>query len=417
MPERLFTQRVLAHFGAQVLSAALLLANSVLLARVLGPAGKGQVALSAQLTTLLSIVLSLGVATAHVYHVGGRHFKPETLAGNALSLTALNTLLAGLALAALALSGVLDRLLPDFPPLLLILATLALPVQLLNAYLGAILQGEQRIFTLSALQVLQSAALLLWGLILLLVLRLGVPGGALALLLAWGLNLLLLIGQLRRAGVSLRPTWERTALRATLAYGLRGYPGTLLQYFNYRLDTFLVNYFVGAAQVGLYSVAVALAELLWYLPNAVGFVILPKAAGSDARAMNRFTPRVFALTLGLTASGGVGLALLGPWLIRWLYSSAFNAAYPALLWLLPGVVLLGGGKVLANEIAGRGYPHYNSISSGASLLATVILDVLLIPRFGIVGAAQASTISYSLGFLLILIFYRRVSARTAKGVS
>ncbi len=408
-----FTRRVLGNFGAQVLSAALLMANAILVARVVGTTGKGQVALTAQITTLLSMVLSLGLATAYVYFTGTRRFSLETLAGNALTLTFGITGLAGVALAGLYLSGVLSRLLPNMPWVLLGLAWLGLPLQLLNVFLGALLQGQQRILTLSALQILQSAAMLAWGLLLLLGLRLGVLGGALAVVLAWGLNLLLLLVLLLRMGVRLRPVWERDVFRTTLAFGLRGYPGTLLQYFNYRLDTFLVNYFVGAAQVGLYSVAVTLAELLWYLPHAVGFVIMPKAASSDPHMMNRFTPRVFALTLVLTALGGLGLALVGPWLITLVFSPAFQAAYPALLWLLPGVVLLGGGKVLTNEIAGRGFPHYNSISSGVALLVTVALDLLWIPRRGMIGAAQASSVAYGLSFVLALVFYRCASSRHA----
>ncbi len=407
-----FAQRVLANFGAQVISAGLLLLNAAMVARVLGTEGKGLVALTAQLTTLLMMVVNLGVGSAYVYYTGTRRFDAHTLVGNALSLTLLNTLIAGMGLMLLSLSGLLPRLLPALPGSLIILAWAALPLQLLISYFSGILQGQQRIKTLSALQVLQSAAMLLWGAVLLLGLHSGVSGGALAVVLAWALNLALLMALLRREGVRFRPRWDRQALRATMNYGLRGYIGTLLQYFNYRLDTFLVNYFIGAAQVGLYSVAVTLAELLWYLPHAVGFVIMPKAASSDARAMNAFTPRVLLVTLGLTLLGGLGLALVGPWLIRWIFSPAFSAAYPALLWLLPGVVLLGAGKVLTNEIAGRGFPHYNAISSAVTLLVTVALDLTLIPRSGIVGAAQASTVAYSLGFGLALFFYRRVARQT-----
>ena len=81
--------------------------------------------------------------------------------------------------------------------------------------------------------------------------------------------------------------------------------------------------------------------------------------------------------------------------------------------LLPGVVLLGAGKVLTNDIAGRGYPHYNSIVAGLTLVITVALDLLLIPRMGILGAALASSAAYSSTFLLSMMFYRIVSRRPA----
>lgn len=187
----------------------------------------------------------------------------------------------------------------------------------------------------------------------------------------------------------------------------------MLQFFNYRLDAFIVNVFLGAAAVGIYGAAVSLAEMLWYLPNAVSFVIFPKAAAATAEEMNRFTPRVFRLTLALTAAGAVALALLGGLLIRLIYGPAFAAAYLPLLVLLPGVVLLGGGKVLSNEMAGRGLVHYNSIISGLALILTVALDLLLIPRLGLSGAALASTAAYTVTFFIALLFYRSVSRGAA----
>jgi O-antigen/teichoic acid export membrane protein len=201
-------------------------------------------------------------------------------------------------------------------------------------------------------------------------------------------------------------------MRPMLNFGLRGYVGNILQFFNYRLDLFLVNYFLGVAGAGIYTVAVPIAELLWYLPNAVGVVIFPKAAASRPEYMNTFTPRVFRITLGLTAAGAVAIGLLGKLGIRIVYGQAFLSAYLPMLALLPGVVLLGAGKVLTNEIAGRGFPHYNSINSGLGLVLTVIFDLVLIPRYGVLGASWASTISYGANFFMAIYFYRLVSRKS-----
>jgi len=184
-----------------------------------------------------------------------------------------------------------------------------------------------------------------------------------------------------------------------------------MQFFNYRLDVFIVNAFIGPAGVGIYGVAVTLAEFLWQLPNAASFVLFPKAANSTHETMNRFTPRVFGIILAVTSVGAVGLALFGKWAIRIIFSPAFADAYVPLLILLPGVVLLGVGKILTNDIAGRGYPHYNSIIAACALVITVTLDLALIPRMGIIGAAIASAVAYSLTFVLAVICYLIVSRR------
>jgi O-antigen/teichoic acid export membrane protein len=77
------------------------------------------------------------------------------------------------------------------------------------------------------------------------------------------------------------------------------------------------------------------------------------------------------------------------------------------------VILLGGAKVLTNEIAGRGYPQYNSFNAGVALILTVIFDLILIPRIGILGAALASSISYTVIFFASVGFYLIASRKIA----
>lgn len=215
-----------------------------------------------------------------------------------------------------------------------------------------------------------------------------------------------------RNGGKLWPSWHKTAVIELLKYGLRGYFGNLLQFYNYRLDNFLVNYYLGASGVGIYSISVRLAELLWRFPDAVGFVIFPKAATTSAETMNRITPRIFRLTLIITILGGAFLALFGHPLITWVYTDQFASAFIPMLWLLPGVILLGAAKVLTNEIAGRGFPHYNSLNSGLALILTIGFDLLLIPKWGVTGAAAASTIAYSVIFVSSIAAYIHISRLT-----
>jgi O-antigen/teichoic acid export membrane protein len=129
--------------------------------------------------------------------------------------------------------------------------------------------------------------------------------------------------------------------------------------------------------------------------------------------MNRFTPRVARWTFGLSLIAGLGLAGFAPLMIRLLYSPAFSAAYGPLLWLLPGTLVFGIATVIAHDIAGRGYPQYNAFVAVLTLLLTVPLYLLLIPRWGAVGAAVASSISYGATTVLTLVVFRRLVRRDA----
>ncbi len=404
-----FARNVATTFLTQVVSLVIGVANAAIVARWLGPEGKGSLALALLIPSTLALFLSGGIPAANVYFVGSRRLSVAQVTQNA-TLLALVGVVAGLILTALGLAtGLLQRLAPSVPASLIVLATVGLPGAVVNSFFSAILQGMQRIRTVNVITFLQS--ILTLGLTILLVIGLGwgINGAVVAAVgAALGVTILL-AWQVWRAGGRLRPHYDSAILRQTLAFGLRGYVGNLLQFFNYRLDLFIVGILLGPAAVGIYTAAVALAELLWHLPNAVSFVIFPKASASRTEDLNRLTPRIFALTLGITVVGGIFIALLGRQLIQTIYSDLFLAAYQPLLALLPGVILLGGGKVLTNEIAGRGFVHYNSVNAGLALVLTVIFDLLLIPRWGVLGASWASTIAYSAIFLTAVLFYRSVS--------
>jgi O-antigen/teichoic acid export membrane protein len=147
--------------------------------------------------------------------------------------------------------------------------------------------------------------------------------------------------------------------------------------------------------VGYYSAAVPLAEALWYFPTAVGMVIFARTIGLSAEEANKSTPRICRNTFFLTALAGILLLILGKYLIILLYGHDFLPALPALQILVPGVIALSICKVLGNEIVGRGKPIINTINAVISLAINIPLNIVLIPKMGIAGAALASTISYT----------------------
>lgn len=407
----LFVRQVGTTLLSQSLMLLLSLATAAITARWLGPVGKGQLSLVLLLPGMIQLFLGFGINTANVYFAGSQRLSVSELTYNSVMFALLGTFLGFVIVLLLVICHLFPVFLPGVPVGFVLLGMLVLPLGLVSSNFSSVLQGLRRILTLNFLSVLQAVLAILLLLLFVVWLDMGVAGAILASLAA---SLCLLAGTvlcLRREGGSFWPKWNRRVIGLTLDYGLKGYAGNLLQFFNYRLDALIVNAFIGSAAVGIYGVAVVLAELLWQLPNSVSFVIFPKAAGTDREKMNRFTPRVFWIVLAISLVGAIMLTLGGKLIIRLIFSTSFLDAYVPLLILLPGVVLLGIGKVLTNDIAGRGYPQYNSIISGAALVITVTLDLALIPRMGIVGAALAATVAYSLTFVLAVVFYLVVSRR------
>lgn len=394
----------------QIAASSAAAIQGALVARALGPADKGTVAVILLVPAVFGILLAGGIGQATVYLVGSGRVKVSELTRHQVSFALISTGVAYAISAVAAMSGLTDRLLPGIPASVVALAMLSVPMFFTTGYFLAVLRGLQRVVAASVLGAVQAGALL-GGIAVVLVVHPTPTGVVVANLVAQALGMILPAVLVRRAGARFRPAWNPTVVRAVLAFALRTHLGSVLQYFALRIDVFILNSYAGVAAVGLYTVAVSLGELLWQFTASIAVAILPRAAARTAAEMNEFTPRVMRWTLALTAAGAVGLLIVGKVVITTVFGEEFRPAYDTLVLLLPGIVLLGTGRVLTQELAGRGHPIYTSIGAGVTVLITVVLDFVLIPDHGARGAAVASSIGYSAGFLTSYAVHRVIRSR------
>lgn len=385
--------------GAQLVR----LATALLLIALLDPAARGVQSLLVLLPTLLASLTLLGVGSATPVllnrGVGERTLLPN-LIGLGLAVIGVVGLLAWPALPLLArfISGTYV-----VSPREVLIGLLLLPPTLLGEYLRALLAARRDLRQVALIQSVQALVQLVLALLLVLALGLGALGAVWATVLGAWVGLGWTIGSVRGLG-SLWPRWDVAVLRPLLGLGLRGHAGNVVQTFNYRLDALLVHGFLGQTAVGLYQTGVVLAEMVWYLPNAVSAALLPQVAATrDSRA----TPSVTRHTLLLTICGAGGLLLVA-WPALALLRPRYLPALPPMAVLLVGVVALSIHKVLASDLSGRGMPQYPSLTSALALVVTLVGDVLLIPPLGIVGAALASTLAYTTQTIVLLRIYTRL---------
>jgi O-antigen/teichoic acid export membrane protein len=359
---------------------------------------------------VLTLFVNAGMPVANVYFSGSRRISLEALAPNASAFALIGTVAAALLIGIAAAAGVLSDIVPGLSSAVIALSIVLLGFTLIDDSFSALLQGRHNIRAVNLVDLFQGTVSLA-GMIVFLVILGGGEVSAMVAYCAAGFSALIATGTLlrRRFNVSLLPRWRRSVASETARFGIVGNAANIMQFLIYRLDAFIVNIVIGASAVGLYAVATRLAELLWLLPNAVAFVIFPRAASLGKEEMNKFTPKVVGATLAAGAAGGVVLLVGGPLFVRVLFGAQYKDAYPALAALLPGAVLLGPAIVLGNEIAGRARPGLNAINALIGLAIIVPLDIWLIPAHGIVGAGAASSVAYTVNLVLAVTFYLRVS--------
>ena len=194
--------------------------------------------------------------------------------------------------------------------------------------------------------------------------------------------------------------------KESFKFGLKGHLSNVLSFFNYRIDMFIIAYFMDDVAVGVYSVAVLLAERIWLISQSVSSVLFARVANlSNDDVRNRFTSIASRNTLFITLVGGLFLAVISKWFIELFFGMEFVDSVQPFLYMIPGVVIFSMSKVLANDFIGRGYPEINTYIAFVTALTNFGLNIWLIPIYGLKGAAIATSSSYILDALIKSVYF------------
>ncbi len=406
------SRSALRNFAVRLSQAAVALVTSIVVTRALGVADKGAFALLMLAPLLGARLTSLGTEAALV--VRGSRVSLARRIAHGVAIVLLCGAVGMAAVLGLEFAGILPgRELAGSA--LLFAAALMLPLNLTIYVLNGLLRGAgllrayDRGLLVGPVVQLPAVVALLCGL------GWGIKGAFLASLLATAATvsyLLFCVWQMIRAetGTGSGRFLELPRLQPDmLRFGLQEHAGNLAQHLNLRLDLLLVGVFLGPLATGIYTVAIALAEIVWFVPDAVGTVLLPRIARGDPGSARAAAASACRISLAAATPVACIIGAAGSLLIRILYGSAFLPAWLPLLGLLPGTLLLTVSKVLSKYLSGVGRPALAARASGYSLIATILLDLLCIPLWGLIGAAIATTLSYGVHAAVCTQAFRRLT--------
>jgi O-antigen/teichoic acid export membrane protein len=398
--------------GGPLLAAGVL---SIVLARTIGPSGNGRYALLATLVGITAMIVSLGLHAGITYEVSRRRWSVR----HAFRTTYLMALALGLvgALGGLGVYALTrDSVFHDVSAAIALLAMCSLPPLLAYQFAASIMLARERYESYASLEIAHSTTLLLIGAGL--AVPFGLTGAIVGLPAAAIVGAALGVVLLRREAVGDPVVDSGDSPARALRFGLQSWGANLLQQVNYRFDILILGGVATAADVGVYSVALTLTSMAWVLPQSLQTVLFPRVASLDeATRAGEVTVEESDAALAKAVRHGVLLTVPAAVIISallvvgvpLLYGSEFSDTIALGFVLLPGVLLLGIGKVLSSGIAGRGYPRYALYAGAITTPLTLALYFGLIPPFEAWGAATASSISYAFSALLGLAFFRRVT--------
>jgi O-antigen/teichoic acid export membrane protein len=403
-----FALRSLRLLGFRIVTVLALLAITALTARWLGPDGRG---------IYFLIVLASGVGTtflgglgsALAYEISNLGRPQRAVVANALALAT------GIGLLALLATVAIYLVARDADLWWLVVAGAAQPPLLAGTALTWALLGADDHANYNRAIVAPSALTLLF-LVLLLgpgQLRDGGESPVRLALLAWLLAQvgvvawLLWLGRRRWLPLDLRAITPAN-LRGMLTFGSQSGLADLISFFNYRVDVFVLGFLRGAQQVGVYSVAVNIAEGLWFISSAIGVAIYARVgqvSREEAAELTARSMRHALLIIGVLAAGAALVAWVG---IPLVFGRAYADAVVAFWLLAPGIWIFGLGRIFSTYFTNAlGRPRVPLLIAATSLAIGVPLCLVLIPPLGMNGAAIATSVSYAVAMLLAIVIFAR----------
>ena len=392
-----------ATYSTNLAVAILLFANALVVARSLGAEGRGDIAFLLTVATLTGYLASFGIQEANANLAGSEPELRRPLASNSILFALVFGLVAAVVVAGLvaafpAVGGESDRV-------LLWAALASIPLVILRIYLTFLLQADYA-FAITNLAWVVGPATSIAVNGLLAVLGLITVGTALA---AWiggqALGIGLLITYVaRHAGLG-RPDVRLAA--HSLGFGAKTHVGRFAGIGTYRVDQWFLGSISGSRELGLYSIAVSWAEMLYYLSGVLVMIQRPELVRAQHATAARIAARVVRVGLLLALPMAAVLIVAAPVLCITVFGEEFRGSVDDLRILALGVVGVVTLDLLGSALNSRRRPILASSASSVALVVTLALDITLIPAFGGAGAAAATALAYTAGGVAAAILFTR----------
>lgn len=402
---RFSVKRAYAHSFLGMIAVRFLgLITGILAAHLLGPTGRGQLAVIVLLPTALLPVGEFELPRSIAYQISRSDYaSPRFVATTFWLAVVLGTLQAVL------LSAVASFFLPPDKSYLLASArwfAFCLPFNYVITFLTGIDQGSGRFGRFSFFQVLPTAIYLLSILLAYVTGRISPP------IFAFGILAGAIVAAVARGGIEIRSiftaSFERVTATKLLTRGLTFYVPAMVGLTLFRADMFVLLRFVPVQAIGLYAVAqaIALGQIGTAIPFfQVGFTLVAKEkslSGAIQELKAQF--RVAQVVLFMV---GVATAALTPYIIHLAFGRQFSAAIPVTCILIAASSVWGLGQVLEQSLRAAGYPNVGILSNLVGVITLLALGIPAANRSGITGlglsvlCAQVANCSILIIFCLI----------------
>ncbi len=374
----------------------------VIIARVLGPEKRGYFGLIIMACTLLFTLGHLGIGSAIAYYTGKRIYDRKKI----LKFLVVSSFVLGSTVSIIFYFTYehIGNIWIDIPQSLMLIGLVSVPFYFLYSFLDRFLLAALRIRKSNIVRVLNSFFYLIMLVVFVLILKGGLKEAvavyAVSFFLSSTLAFLLFTKEFRPMG-----KLDLSMTGPFLNYGIRAYLIMIFNFLNYKIGVIQVKHYLTVSDVSYFQIAAGIAQRFWYFPNAMSVLLFPTLMAMGTGSA-QFSAKVCRNNLYIMLALAVVAIFITRPVVILLYGIEYEPVSYALYALLWGIVIFPFYKFIMAYF-------FSERKLGVCIFATVIgigvnitANIILIPRYGVVGAGMASSISYSVLAIILLLFFR-----------
>jgi O-antigen/teichoic acid export membrane protein len=202
---------------------------------------------------------------------------------------------------------------------------------------------------------------------------------------------------------------SQTELKSFFNFSLIVFFTNLIQFFAYRVDYWLIDFFKNSDQLGIYSQANRFAQLLWVLPNVLAAMLIPIVAFPESNFREKEVVRIIRVVNYFNILAIAGIIIIALFFYNYFLPKKFSNGFFAILLMMPGYYFFAINILLAAFFSSRRKLWINFTGSAICFMVIIVADIFLIPRYGIEGAALADSIAYSAAAIFSIILFMKHS--------
>lgn len=390
-------------FSTQIVSYVFQILSGIIIARLLGPEGKGQVAVVFSFVGAFVGFSQFGIPLSNVYYLN-KGVNKNTLYTNSLVFaTGVSFIL--IVAAILSLPYAKETYFKGVSPLFVYIALSILLISNIRPHLLAFLRGLEEYGSFNGSSLVLNVGRFIILVLFLTFFSLDVDLAILSFVLAGSLSVAYTFFATGKQ-LKFSPKFlDIKQFKKNLNFGLREYLGGVINKLNLNIDLLILAIFFPSGVIGVYSVAQGLVNLLNFIPDSLGVVLVPLMVKLDDSNKSRVLKNSVSFNLIIYLICWLVFYFFGKLLIQFLYGESFVEAYQYVNILFIGALFLGLTKMFNKYFTSNGKPEIKSITRVIILPVKVLLMYFLIKYYGLIGAAWSWALTSLFLFVLTVGFY------------